>query len=224
MLPVSTELGALLGGVLQRVPGGGFAGAQLDRLRGRFLRDLKTQLAALDAPAAAAGAPDGDTGHLAMRLQALLARAEALQTPAEAESEYYARVLDALVPDEARMLAALDDDALYPVIDVLAAPRLSVFARTILGPVSTLAKRAGVQAPELGICYLRHLHGFGLLELMPGEQGPAEAYELLEARSDVRRIVEAARGHGHRVHVLRRALRRSAVGARLWRACGMRGG
>ncbi|HEX7381269.1 MAG TPA: hypothetical protein VF265_03845 [Nevskiaceae bacterium] len=223
-MPVTAEAAALVEGILERVPGGAFAGQQLGRLRARVLRDLKAQLATLDGPDAPVAASCGDSGKLAARLQALLARAEVLQTPAEVEAAYFARVLDALVPDEARMLAALDDDARYPVIDVLAAPRLSVFARTVLGPVSTLAKRAGVQAPELGICYLRHLYGLGLVELMPGEQGPAEAYELLEARSDVRRVVEAARGNGHRVHVQRRALRRSAVGARLWRACGMHGG
>ncbi|HEU0197132.1 MAG TPA: Abi-alpha family protein [Nevskiaceae bacterium] len=222
---------SLAGRLLKRIPGGRFAEERLEDLElhvmGRLKRRLDAigqgpsmSLLAVSVSGEEAGDPGGMPGNL---LRRLLERSQEPRSKRQAEVEYFTILLRQLVPDEARILSALSDGLSYPVIDVLAASKFSMISRPIVESVSSVGKSAGVQAPELTPNYVRHLRRLGLAEIIPGETPDHQQYQILETDSEVRTAVAAASQSGYRTHVVRRSLRMSAVGNRLWAACRISG-
>lgn len=223
---------SLAGRLLRRIPGGDFAERQLERVEARIVQRLKARLDAADqsmqasvfaisVPARQRGtAPGGRPGNL---LRRLLERSQEPRTKQQAEAEYFTQLLREMVPDEARILAALSDSVSYPVIDVLTASRFSIVARPVVECVSSVGKSAGVQAPDLAPDYVRHLRRLGLVDIVSQQTSDEQQYQILETDSEVRRAVDAAHKGGQRAQILRRSIRMSAVGGRLWSACKISG-
>lgn len=221
---------SMAGRFLKRLPGGRFAESQLEELESRVFKRLKTRLDSVGerqsmsvlavSVSAESLSGQGMPGDL---LRQLLESSEQLCTKQQAELEYFTRVVQELVPDEARLLAALSDDVVYPVIDVLVAGKLSLVSRPLVEMVSNVGKAAGVRAPELTPSYVRHLRRLGLVDIVPGQTADLQQYQLLETDSEVRSAMQAAHAHGQRARILRRSVKLSSVGARLWTACRLSG-
>lgn len=221
---------SIAGRLLKRLPGGRFAESRLEALESEVFKRLKTRLDSAGEPQAmsvfavsVSSSEQSRGGMPGDLLRRLLEQSQKPCSKHQAELEYFTRLLQELTPDEARILAALSDGVVYPVIDVLTASKLSVVSRPVVESVSTVGKAAGVRAPELTPNYVRHLRRMGLVDIVPGQVGEQQQYQLLETDSEVRTAMEAARGHGQRAHIARRSLRISAVGARLWAACRLSG-
>jgi hypothetical protein len=135
--------------------------------------------------------------------------------------DLYGAILSQLVPDEARIiaaLAALPDGAAYAVIDV-AAKRFRSRSRTVLAHASTVGAAAGVVTIEAGPTYVTRLLGFGLVELGPEDDRLRTQYETLATDPAVR-AAEASieqRGLGSS-QLLRRTVALSECGREFWAA------
>ena len=138
------------------------------------------------------------------------------QTPAESVRALFDRVLGELVPDEARILAAVSDGSTYPVVHVAAGGS----ADPLLQNASSVGRAAGVAAPALVPIYLSHLLRTGLVELGPEDSALGDEYDILLTDTDVQRACEEAGSAGRRSpKVTRRTVRMSALGREFWRYC-----
>ena len=218
--------GTLAARLLQRVPGGMFVQEQLDRIEHRLLCELKQRLDRLEqAPsvsvlavsvAPARGRQRAQTP--AALLRELLADSDAPSASPSIEAACLT-VLQSLVPDEARILAALADGSGYPLIHVMASAKLGLALHPMLEYVSNIGRNARVQAPELTPAYLRHLASWGLIETAAEDPAQTSQYEILETDEAVRRLIARIVRDGERARLVRRSLKLSDFGLALWKRC-----
>ena len=150
-------------------------------------------------------------------LESLLERS-LFNSPEDSRHELYGALLNALVPDEARILAAVSDGSAYPVIDV-AEPTGTGSSMTILANASTVGRVAGISLPAYTPLYLTRMAHLGLVEIGPeGPSAMATDYELLltdnavvVAQAKARRGIRGAR-------VLKRTVSITALGLEVWEA------
>jgi hypothetical protein len=135
---------------------------------------------------------------------------------AQASREFlYTTILRQLVPDEARILAALADGASRPLIHVVVRNAIGATQRTVLANASTVGKNAGVAAPELVPTYMTRLYRFGLVEV--GEEDPdlGDQYDILLTDQTVR----AAAAEAKRPRFIRHSVSISTLGKNFWAEC-----
>lgn len=149
------------------------------------------------------------------RLERLLRRSMD-QTPGESHASLVELVLSSIVPDEARILAALSDGSVYLVIHVDHAPRGRT-AERVLTNASDVGRRAGVALPDRVPAYVTHLLQLGLVEIGPEAPGARDEYEILATDATVRHA-RTVIGEG-RMRIVRRTLRASEIGLEFWRTC-----
>lgn len=151
--------------------------------------------------------------------------AELLNQSANADdaraTEYlFATILRQLVPDEARILAALADGDPRPVVDVVLRTALGGVQRTLLRNASSVGKNAGVSSPEHVPTYLTRLYRLGVVDL--GDEDPelAEQYDILLTERQVRDAEERGRrARRGGAKFIRRTVVISEFGQRFWAAC-----
>lgn len=143
------------------------------------------------------------------------------QAPEEAERDLFMRILSQIVPDEARILAALSDGGSYPLIDVCVGSAIGGHTRTEVGNISSIGLGAGAQLTEMTPHYVERLAAAGVIEFGPEDESIQLKYELLESQSAVLKAFDANRHHRltTKVWVERRTVRLSPLGRRLWAAC-----
>lgn len=150
-------------------------------------------------------------------LQTLLERS-IYNRPDDNRNELYGGLLQALVPDEARILAALSDDSTYAVIHVIA-PNSGSGSETILENASNVGRSAGVSLTEYVPLYLTRLASLGLVAI--GPEGPASMdaeYEMLLVDDSVN-IAQAKARRGIRgARILKRTVAITALGREIWEA------
>jgi len=197
----------------------------LEAVERRALHELKQRLeslAAVDAdrrppaPPAEATATENPSDLLGALLERSLD-----QTPDDARRDAFVTLLRQLVPDEARIFAALSDGGGHPVIHVTAASTLGSATRRVRSNLSPIGQAAGVQLREMTPHYLSHLLELGLVELTPEDPEQRLKYEILESGSAVREAVaeiEAA-SKMTRARIVRRTVRLTRLGHDLWAAC-----
>jgi hypothetical protein len=136
----------------------------------------------------------------------------------EHSKEYlFTGIVSQLLPDEARILAALSDGTRFPVVHVL--PRGGA-AEPVLRNASTVGKAAGVAAFRFVPHYLTRLHGLGLVRIEAEDEDLAVQYDILLTEDVVQQAVEHARGRRRLApHVERRTVVLSELGEQFWRAC-----
>jgi abortive infection alpha-like protein len=135
---------------------------------------------------------------------------------ADQSREYlYATILRQLLPDEARILAALADGTPRPVVHVATRNSLGGSQRLALENASTVGRDAGVTVTEHVPFHLTRLHHLGLVDIGPEDPGLADQYAILIADDLVRRSVRAAK----HAKLIRRSVRMSDLGHRFWTAC-----
>jgi hypothetical protein len=142
------------------------------------------------------------------------------QDAISSERDYLVALLRQLLPDEARIIAALADGP--------PAPTVSIYRRgtseLLLENASLVGRSAAVTLPSRTTRYVAHLLHLGLVELGPEDKENSVGYELVLADRQVRpALKEGARGKLP-ARVERTTLRLSEHGRALWEATRPDGG
>lgn len=156
-----------------------------------------------------------DHGRAGRRLADLLARA-GQQSTSDAESAVLEALVDDLVPDEARIIAALAARGWSPLVHVEA--RRPDDVHLGLRNASLIGRQAGVALARLTPLYVTRLLERGLVRLTPARDGVADDYEVLLADPDVLDAVRAAGRGPLGARVVRNGIELSVLGQDLW-AC-----
>lgn len=143
------------------------------------------------------------------------------QSREDTREALFDRLVRALLPDEARILAALSDGTTYPLVHVEAGPRLGSANRRVLANLSSVGKSAGVACPEMTPVYVSRLMSLGLADTGPEDEAHEVKYEILATDEVVRQAIERIRKEKQKETVLRRVLVISDLGRTLWAACGL---
>jgi hypothetical protein len=216
---------SLAGQAARQVPGAGLTERELQRVETAVLRQLKERLDSVDDSSGqplAAPAPEAapeEASDPAMLLAGLL-QDSVEQTGPTARTRLHRWLLQQLLPDQARILAALSDGSSYPLVHVVRKGPLSGSlggGEPVLENASTVGRAAGVALPDLVPVYLGHLRGLGLVDVGPEDETLREGYDIAETDAVVRSAVERAGGNG--VRTSRRSIRLSELGHDLWSAC-----
>lgn len=136
--------------------------------------------------------------------------------PEDSRNDLYRALLQALLPDEARILAAMSDGSTHPLIHI-AEPGPN--SEMVLTNASTVGRVAGVSLPGHTPLYLTRLMQFGLVAI--GPEGPSsmdEDYELLLTESAVNAAQAKARRGIIGARVIRRTVGLSELGQEMWDA------
>jgi hypothetical protein len=201
------------------IPGVRFAERQLRGVERVALRELSARIE--DAapppqqPPPRAAAANGAHDTPAERLDQLLRRSMD-QTPDQSHDSLVEVVLGAIVPDEARVISALADGSVYPLVHVNAGG-VGRTPRRVLSNASNVGRRAGVALPDRVPAYVTHLLSLGLIEIGPEDSSIHDEYEILLTDETVRRARE--RAGDQRVRYARHTVRISDLGKEFWRTC-----
>jgi hypothetical protein len=144
---------------------------------------------------------EDSTEALRRRGEELLRQSADIRVDADSHPAYL-RILDALAPDEARILRFLAQGGPQPSVDVrsglpLFASELVTQGRTMIG------EEAGCRHSDRIYAYLNNLHRLGLIWFSRETIREAERYQVLEAQPDV---VEALEGGGRTARTVRRSI------------------
>lgn len=227
--------------VTRALPGGEIAEQQLRRLETAAVKEIRRRLEPADTTPGFAWRPLGSSaldpkvdratagdhelvtlvrpmnGHvepLRAGMAELLNRSA--NADANASKEFlYTSILRQLVPDEARILAALADGDPRPVIHVAERNAIGATQRTVLANASTVGKNAGVATPNFVPTYLTRLYRLSLVDI--GEEDPelADQYDILLTEPLVRNAAAETR----RVRFIRHTVTISSFGKQFWAEC-----
>lgn len=213
----------------RKLPGATAVEAELQQLERTVLGELRRRLdnvdplhdprATDDGPADSApkaAAPPKQTEPLRVAMAELLVRSME-QTKQRAKEYLYLTVLRQLLPDEARILAALADGSAYPVIHVDCRTGVSG-SRRLLANASTVGRSAGASELSSVPRYVTRLLHLDLVELDDADPTLSVHYDILLTDDRVRAAEEAARSSG-RARIVRQTVRISSLGRELWDAC-----
>jgi hypothetical protein len=204
--------------VARRLPGVSAGERIVQRVEDAVLRELGRRLEDVGArPELGAGDPGDAAEPSPTELMDSLLRRSIDQDPAAGERSLVELIIRELVPDEARMLAALSDGSAFPVIDVVARGG-GESGRVLIGNASSLGRQAGVVLPERVPVYLTHMLALGLAERGGEEAKLREEYEILLTEPAVMK----ARAHPpaglRRPRTVRATVRISDLGRSVWTA------
>jgi len=169
------------------------------------------------APVAAAdtvrGAPEARpaTGET---MRALLARSMR-STPADSRRALHEALVAELVPDEARILAALSDGSSYAMVHI-AEPGIGSFQKRVLENASSVGRSAGVALPEYVHLYVSHLRRIGLVESGPEDHSLKDQYDILLTEPKLRATIASISKGPRGARIIRRTVRISDLGRELW--------
>jgi hypothetical protein len=160
----------------------------------------------------------GDPAPLRTAMSELLSRSS--ETGAGRSREYlYGTIVSQLVPDEARILAALAGHGPFAALDVVVKPGGRAPTRAVFANASTVGTAAGIALARNTPTYLTRLHGFGLVEFGAPNDELADDYRRLaddDAVREARR--QAEKGRKGSVRLNRKTVTLSALGREFWTA------
>jgi hypothetical protein len=160
-----------------------------------------------------------DAAPLRTAMTELLTRSSG--TSAGKSREYlYGTIVSQLVPDEARILAALADGTAFAAVDVIAKHVGRATPRTVLANASSVGTTAGIAHARSSSTYLSRLYSFGLVEFGPARDELGAEYDQLaidDAVQDARVRIE--RGKLGSVRIVRKSVALSPLGRDFWTAC-----
>jgi hypothetical protein len=162
---------------------------------------------------------DTDPTPLRTAMTELLHRSS-VSTDRTSREYLFGTIVSQLVPDEARILAALAEGGSFAAIDVVAKQVGRSTTRTVLANASAVGSSAGVVEPEGTATYLNRLKNFGLVEFGGAVDGLAAQYTKLAADDTVRAArtsVEKAKLGSAKV--VRKSVALSPLGREFWAAC-----
>jgi Abortive infection alpha len=177
--------------------------------------------ARLDATVPAGGdgaaAAGSSTEGLDDKMNRLLDRAVE-QSSRSGRQELFHKILDQLVPDEARIIGALADGSSSPLINVYARNRAGLVGEVVLENASLIGKSANLALPHLTPTYVSHLLSLGLLETGPEDTTMKADYDILSVDTTVLRALKKAARGPIPARIERYSLRLSGLGLELWAA------
>jgi hypothetical protein len=143
---------------------------------------------------------DSSTEALRSRGEELLRRSADVSVDVDSHPAYM-RILDALAPDEARILRFLAREGEQPSVDVRAG--LPFASALVAGGCTMIAEEAGCRHSERVHAYLNNLHRLGLVWFSREPLRDARRYQVLEAQTEVTDALE--RG-GRTARTVRRSI------------------
>lgn len=133
----------------------------------------------------------------------------------------FGSIVSQLVPDEARILAALAAGRSFAAIDVVAAKQMSrATKRTVLRNVSTVGAAAQISTPGDVAHHVTRLHSFGLVEFGPPGDDLAGQFDVLledPVVKETRSTIDGGKEGSSRI--VRKSLSLSPFGQEFWDAC-----
>ena len=163
-------------------------------------------------PLISENAHEGDP--LKRRGAELLERSADLDKHGE-EHPAYARILEQISPDEARILRLLVTEGPQPAVDIRTWRPLDVGSRVTAPGLSMIGRHAGVIHPNRVPAYLSNLFRLGLIWFSRDELPDPAPYQVLEAQPEV---IEAIRTTG-RARIVRRSIELTPFGAHFCEFC-----
>jgi Abortive infection alpha len=144
----------------------------------------------------AASDVDGEASPEALRDRgARLLQLSADVTFEEDTHPAFARILDELAPDEARILRFLASEGAQPAIDVRSGGPLNINSQLVAPGITMIGEEAGVRHLDRIRSYLNNLYRLGLIWFSREELEDLNAYQVLEAQPEVSEAMdEAGRG------------------------------
>jgi hypothetical protein len=129
------------------------------------------------------------------------------------------RIVRQLVPDEARILAALADGHSAALVHVGAGPIVGPATQRWLENLSPVGREAGIALNDQTSRYITHLRDLGLLESGDEDKSLQLKYQLIEADTKVRETCSEIEKKGLRPKFFRRTIRMSDAGLSFWASC-----
>lgn len=220
-------------GLARRLPGGQTLQREVQRLQDAAIHEVRRML---DVPEGA-GPGTGGASKEEQRVMMLIAQSNngkdplrgamsellerSVETDRNASRDYlFGNIISQLVPDEARILAALADGSTFAALDVVAKPLGRSATRTVLANISTVGRSAGVALPDNVATYITRLYRFGLVEFGPADPALTMQFDILATEAPVQ-AAEAtieARKQGS-PKLVRKTLAMSQFGREFWAAC-----
>ncbi|HKY89395.1 MAG TPA: Abi-alpha family protein [Nevskiaceae bacterium] len=152
-------------------------------------------------------------------LMARLLDASQEQNATSARERLALRIVRQLVPDEARILAALADGHSAALVHVGAGPIVGPATQRWLENLSPVGREAGVALIDQTPRYITHLRDLGLLESGDEDKSLQLKYQLIEADTKVRETCAQIEKSGLRPKFFRRTIRISDAGTAFWATC-----
>jgi hypothetical protein len=126
----------------------------------------------------------------------------------------YARILDNLSPDEARILRLFATHGPQPAIDVRRG--LPLVSELVAPGISMIGAEAGCRHPDRVAAYLDNLNRLGLIWFSREALRDINPYQVLEAQPEA---VEAMRDAGRTSRTVRRSIHLTPFGTDFCRVC-----
>ena len=194
---------------------GGLYGRGLQASERLALQALRARMDAVAPEMAAAEERRDAQGESPPALMAALLERSLGQDTEASRRDVHLSILRQLVPDEARILAALAEGARAPLVHVL--PRAG--GDRILENASLIGRTAALTLPSMTPAYVTHLRALGLVETGPEDPEDKQGYEMLMADRAVRAAMKEGELSKLPARVVRRTVVLSARGRELWEAC-----
>jgi hypothetical protein len=136
---------------------------------------------------------------------------------ADSRQYLYGSILSQLVPDEARIIAALAGGNRYAAIDVVSR-QFGRPPRTLLANASSVGRAAGVANLENVPTYLARLSSLGLIDFDEPDSGLDVQFDVLTSDDRVREAERRGLAWRGGTRVIRKAVRLSDFGLEFWAA------
>lgn len=172
---------------------------------------------AAEPPQGAAALPRASEDSLQEKMSHLLTRALG-QSTKSSRTELFHKILDQLVPDEARILGALSDGSKTPMINVFALSATGMKGDALLEHAALVGKTANVALGALTPTYISHLLALGLLEIGPEDTSLKEDYQILQADPQVLKAMKRGSRGPLAAKTERYTITLSAFGRQFWAA------
>ena len=126
----------------------------------------------------------------------------------------YARILDNVSPDEARVLRLFATAGPQPAIDVRRG--LPLVSELVAPGINMIGAEAGCRYPERVPAYLNNLYRLGLLWFSRESLRDTNRYQVLEAQPEA---IEALRAAGRTARTVRRSINLTPFGSDFCEVC-----
>lgn len=128
----------------------------------------------------------------------------------------YARILEEMAPDEARILLLLLRGGPQPAVDVRTGGPIGMVSSRLVAPgLNMIGPRAGLRYLDQVPAYLNNLFRLGLIWFSQEQLRDPLEYQVVEAQPDVLAAMHSVRAH----KVVRRSIHLTPFGTDFCRAC-----
>ena len=149
----------------------------------------------------------------------LLDRASDVEDERDPVHPGFARIIDQLAPDEARILKLLVNEGPQGIIYVNRAAPFGIGAREVARRLSMIGHEAGCMHIELVPAYLDNLVSHGLVAIRRDALEDELPYQVIEAQPDVVEAVEASGKGIFRGQITRRSVHLTDFGRTFCQVC-----